>query len=124
MINCLFRVFTDNVLRQGAVHEAATARVLKLEDAGVIEGYTIKVDQAKLGYEVHAFITVFAHHMNHQPFHTFIKKQESYVQNNYKISGEGCYLLECKFPSNDLLDSFLKELNKYVNYKLSIVISK
>ncbi|UHA73224.1 Lrp/AsnC ligand binding domain-containing protein [Paenibacillus sp. 481] len=43
---------------------------------------------------------------------------------NFKISGESCYLLECRFPSNEELDLFLTALNKNANYKLSIVINK
>jgi len=103
---------------------AATARVAKLEDSGIIEGYTIKVNQVKLGFYIHAFITIMTQNTTHQPYLTFIKTQEKYLINNYKISGEGCYLLECKFPSNEVMNHFLEELNEYANYKLSIVINK
>ncbi|WP_010530200.1 Lrp/AsnC family transcriptional regulator [Lentibacillus jeotgali] len=104
--------------------QAASDRIAKLEDSGVIEGYTIKVNQSKLGCHVHAFITIMTQSINHQPYISFIKTQEQYVIYNYKISGDGCYLLECKFPSNEVLDEFLEELNEYANYKLSIVINK
>ncbi|MBG9445562.1 Lrp/AsnC family transcriptional regulator [Cytobacillus firmus] len=103
--------------------QAAASRVAKLEDQGVIEGYTIKVNQEKLGYSVHAFITVITQSMNHLPYLTFVKAQKEIIH-NYKISGDGCYLLECKFPSNGRLDQFLTDLNKHANYKLSIVINK
>src|SRR5699024_5129736 len=76
---------------------ATTARVAKLEDSGVIEGYSIKINQSKLGFYIHAFITIITQNINHQPYLTFIKTQEDYVINNYKISGDGCYLLESKF---------------------------
>ncbi|WP_129729259.1 MULTISPECIES: Lrp/AsnC family transcriptional regulator [Bacillaceae] len=104
--------------------QATSARVTKLEDNGVIEGYTIKVNQVKLGCFIHAFITIFTQSIYHQPYLSFIETQEKYIINNYKISGDGCYLLECKFPSHELLDQFLVDLNKHANYKLSIVISK
>ncbi|KKK39105.1 transcriptional regulator [Mesobacillus campisalis] len=103
---------------------AVSARVAKLEDSGVIEGYTIKVNQAKLGYAIHTFITIITESIFHQSYLSFIKTQERYLINNYKISGDGCYLLECKFPSNEELNEFLKELNEHANYKLSIVIEK
>lgn len=102
---------------------AASARVIKLEDQGVIEGYTINVNHSKLGYAIHAFVTIFTDDISHQPYLTFIKKQGEYIIKNYKISGDGCYILECRFPSNNMLDEFLKELNKHANYKVSIVIS-
>jgi Lrp/AsnC family leucine-responsive transcriptional regulator len=104
--------------------QATSARVAKLEDNGVIEGYTIKVNQVKLGCFIHAFITIFTQSIYHQPYLSFIETQKKYIINNYKISGDGCYLLECKFPSHELLDQFLVDLNKHANYKLSIVISK
>lgn len=104
--------------------QAASARVGKLEDQGVIEGYTIKVNQEKVGLVVHAFIQVFTKTTNHQFYYSFIKKHEEYVLHNYKISGESCFLLECKFPSNEKLDEFITGLSNYVGYKLSIVINK
>jgi Lrp/AsnC family transcriptional regulator, leucine-responsive regulatory protein len=104
--------------------QAASARVAKLEDNGIIEGYSIKVNQAKLGYSVHAIIHIYSKSTNHQPYLSFIKKQKQYIINNYKISGESCYLLECKFQSNEVLDEFLISLSNLVSYKLSIVITK
>lgn len=103
---------------------ATSARVAKLEDNGVIEGYTIKVNQVKLGFSIHAFITIITQSTNHQPYLSFIKTQDQYIIHNYKISGDGCYLLECKFPSYELMNQFLEELNDHANYKLSIVINK
>lgn len=103
--------------------QATSARVTKLEDNGVIEGYTIKVNQVKLGCFIHAFITIITQSTYHQPYLSFIKTEEQYIIHNYKISGDGCYLLECKFPSNEILDKFLEDLNEHANYKLSIVIN-
>ena len=103
---------------------AAAARVEKLEDNGVIEGYSIKVNQAKLGCITYAFINIYIEGTYHQPYLSFIQTKEGYVINNYKISGDGCYLLECRSPSTEALNQFLLELNKYANYKLSIVINK
>lgn len=104
--------------------QATSDRVAKLEENGLIEGYTIKVNQVKLGYFIHAFITIFTQSSYHHPYLSVIKKREQYVLHNYKISGDGCYLLECKFPSNEVLDKFLEDLTGHANYKLSIVINK
>lgn len=102
---------------------AASARVAKLEDSGIIEGYTINVNQIKMGYSIHAIIHIYTKTTNHQPYLSFVKKQNPYVINNYKVSGESCYILEAKFPSNENLDGFLTELSNFVGYKLSIVIN-
>jgi Lrp/AsnC family leucine-responsive transcriptional regulator len=104
--------------------QAAALRVAKLEDAGVIEGYTIKVNQAKLGIPIHVMLNIYTKSTYHKPYLSFVSSKENYIIHNYKISGEGCYLLECKFPSNGILDGFLVELNNYVNYRLTIIINE
>lgn len=104
--------------------QAASTRVARLEDNGIIEGYTVKVNEVKLGYYIHTFINIFTKSTYHEPYLTFIRTQENYILNNYKISGDSCYILECKFPSNEQLDEFLVSLNQHANYKLSIVIKK
>lgn len=103
---------------------AVSARVAKLEDRGIIEGYAIKINPAKLGLFVHAFITIITQSTNHQPYLLFLKSQEENIIHHYKISGDGCYLLECRFTSNEKLNDFLEALNHYANYKLSIVIDE
>ncbi|MEW9109660.1 MAG: Lrp/AsnC family transcriptional regulator [Cytobacillus gottheilii] len=104
--------------------QAASARVAKLEDLGVIEGYTIKINEEKLGNSVHAMINIFMSSPHHQAYLDFLKEQKRSVINNYKTSGESCYILECKFSSNTALDAFLVTLSKYAGYKVSIVINK
>ncbi|HHQ8914721.1 TPA: Lrp/AsnC family transcriptional regulator [Bacillus cereus] len=104
--------------------QAAASRIAKLEDNGVIEGYSIKVNQVKLGCFMYAFINIYIKDTHHQPYLSFVKTQEKHIINNYKISGDGCYILECRFPSNESLDQFLMDLNKHANYKISIVIKK
>ncbi|WP_077610200.1 Lrp/AsnC family transcriptional regulator [Clostridium sp. Marseille-P2415] len=104
--------------------QAASSRVNKLEENGIIEGYTIKVNQEKLGCAMHVMLNIYTKDTYHKPYLSFISKQEEYIIHNYKISGDGCYLLECKFPSNELLDKFLTNLNMYVNYKLTIIINE
>jgi len=104
--------------------QAASSRVAKLEDNGVIEAYTIHVNEVKLGCPVHAFMNIYTKSPFHEPFLAFLDTQQQFIVNNFKISGEGCFLLECRFPTNEILDQFLVDLNKHANYKLSIVISK
>lgn len=103
--------------------QATANRVIKLEEDQVIEGYTVRLNYRKTGYAVHSFITIFTKSFDHQPFLSFVETQHPFIINKFKISGEGCYLLECRFPSNEELDKFLTELTRYVNYKLSVVIS-
>ena len=102
---------------------AVSARVEKPEDAGVIEGFTIKVNPEKMGCPVHAFITIFTNSSYHTPYLNLVAADAQYVVRNHKISGDACYLLECRFPLNKVLDEFLVQVGSHVNYKLSIAIN-
>ncbi|NDI36064.1 Lrp/AsnC family transcriptional regulator [Chengkuizengella sediminis] len=104
--------------------QATASRVVKLEEEGVIEGYTINLNQGKSGYSIHSFINIFTKNPSHKAFLSFAEEKQKYILNHFKITGESCYLLECRFPSNDELDQFLTELNIHANYKLAIVINK
>ncbi|NTJ95297.1 winged helix-turn-helix transcriptional regulator [Enterococcus faecium] len=101
---------------------AVSARVTKLEESGVIENYTVKLNMEKLWFSIHAFLIIITQNLNHKPYLSFIKNHEKFLIRNYKISGGGCYLLECRFTSKKSMNSFLEQLNEYANYKLSIVI--
>lgn len=103
---------------------AAAQRVMKLLDNGVITSCSIEVNQMKVGYPVHAFINILIPGITHNSYLEFIEEYPQFLINNYKVSGEGCYLLESRFPSNEVMNQFLIDLNKYANYKLSIVIGK
>lgn len=104
--------------------QAVSARVLKLEDSGVIKGYTIELDLAKAGYLIHTLIHVFIKHTSHKRYLNFVDDQREFIIHNYKISGECCYILECKFTSNRQLNQFLLGLNQHANYKLSHIIDE
>ncbi|KZZ84762.1 Lrp/AsnC family transcriptional regulator [Bacillus sp. SJS] len=104
--------------------QAVSSRVIKLEEEGVIEGYTINLNEKKAGYSIHAFLNIYTNSFNHQPYLNYLSSQKEYVLKNFKISGDGCYLLECRFKGNDELDAFLTGLTRHVNYKLSIVINE
>ncbi|MHC9161671.1 Lrp/AsnC family transcriptional regulator [Exiguobacterium sp. s131] len=102
--------------------QATATRVKKLEDLGIIEGYTIRINEDQIGLPIHAMITIYTTSTFHDPYLLFLKDHRPYVRHNYKVSGDGCYLLECRFPTNQELNAFLDGLSKYVNYKLSLVI--
>lgn len=102
--------------------QATSTRILRLEEKGIIKGYTIDIDENKLGNSVHVILNIYTQSPYHNPYLLFVDSQEKYVLHNYKISGDGCYLLECKFPSNEILDEFLIKLNKHANYKLTVII--
>ncbi|GJM79634.1 HTH-type transcriptional regulator LrpB [Paenibacillus sp. HMSSN-139] len=104
--------------------QAVGARVRKLEELGVIEGYTLRWNPEKIGLQVHAFLIVFMNmNQSHQAFRDFTRKTES-VQEVHRVSGEGCYWLRIRTKDSSELNRLLDEILKYGNYKLSLSIKQ
>lgn len=102
--------------------QAAKNRVLKLEEEGIIEAYTISINWRTL-QNIQTFLQLFTRSYDHEPLLSFLHQKEE-IKNLFKISGEGCYMAEGHFSSHDELDQFLTELTKHANYKLSIAVKR
>ncbi|MCU6793482.1 MULTISPECIES: Lrp/AsnC family transcriptional regulator [Paenibacillus] len=104
--------------------QAVGARVRKLEELGVIEGYTLKWNPEKIGKSLHGLITVYMKStVSHQTFQDFVQR-DSRVQEVHRITGEGCYWLRIFVDDNMRLNEFLDDLLNYGNYRLSLSIGR
>lgn len=103
--------------------QSVANRIRKMEDLGVIQGYTVKLDQSKLGKSLIAFITIFMKTTDHLSFQTFIKEKSEILEAN-RISGDGCYLLKVNVSNEEDLMNLLDEILKYGNYRVNISIGK
>jgi len=98
--------------------QAVGARIRRMQETQVIEGYSIRWNPEKLGLGIHAFVTVFlSSNAAHQSFQDFAKSNAD-VHELHRISGEGCYWMRVILRNQEQLNSFLDELLKYGNYKL------
>ncbi|MDB5056049.1 MAG: Lrp/AsnC family transcriptional regulator [Bacilli bacterium] len=104
--------------------QAVGARVRKLQDIGVIEGYTLRWNPDKIGQAIHAFVTVFMKsNTAHQSFQVFAQ-QNKQVAETHRVSGEGCYWMRVRAGTPVELNAFLDELLQYGNYKVSLSIDQ
>lgn len=103
--------------------QSVANRIRKMEELGVIQGYTVKLDQSKLGKTLIAFITIFMKTTDHLSFQTFIKEKSEILEAN-RISGDGCYLLKVNVSNEADLMNLLDEILKYANYRVNISIGK
>ncbi|MEJ2095695.1 MAG: Lrp/AsnC family transcriptional regulator [Deltaproteobacteria bacterium] len=114
--------FTDLGRKVGLSTPAATERVRKLEEAGVITGYHAAVDPVKVGLAVTAFIHVTTPPQNYARIKTAISSLKA-VQECHHISGEESFLLKVVVPSATDLESLVGELSPYGRTKTAIVLS-
>ncbi len=109
-----------------AVHltgQAVRNRIARLEKMGIIEGYTIKTNPAKLGQELTAFVTVFMKTNNHALLHKFVR-DNILITEAYRISGEGCYYLKVAVESHTQLEELLDGILQFGNYKVNLSIGR
>ncbi|MEM0046232.1 MAG: Lrp/AsnC family transcriptional regulator [Fervidicoccaceae archaeon] len=86
----------------------AFSRIRRLEQLGIIRGYTLDLDHEKLGYKITAII----HFSVEGPYLEEIEKQLSSKQNViflYDITGEFDILAVARFRSIEELDKFVKD---------------
>jgi Lrp/AsnC family leucine-responsive transcriptional regulator len=93
----------------GLSQPATAERIRKLEDAGVITGYSARVDHTKLGKDVTAFVGVGIEHPKF--FDGFIKRVLTLpeVQECHRVAGEDSYLLKVRTTNTRTLDKLLVE---------------
>jgi len=104
--------------------QAVGARVRKLQDLGVIEGYTLRWNPEKVGLHVHAFLIVFMKsNQAHRAFLDYIRASDS-VMEAHRVSGEGCYWLRIRVGKAAELNKLLEDMLKFGNYKLSQSVGK
>jgi Lrp/AsnC family leucine-responsive transcriptional regulator len=93
----------------GLSQPATADRIRKLEEREVILGYTARVDAAKLGKDVTAFVGVSIEHPRY--FDAFAKKVLSHpdVLEAHRVAGADSYLLKVKTATTGSLDKLLVE---------------
>jgi Lrp/AsnC family leucine-responsive transcriptional regulator len=84
-------------------------RIRKLEERGVITGYTARVDAAKLGKDITAFIGLSIEHPKY--FEGFARKVQSLpdVLECHRVAGQDSYILKVKTENTKTLDTLLVE---------------
>lgn len=89
-------------------------RVKRLEEKGVIKGYTAKIDYEALGYVVVAFVAVCLEHPKYiDQFVGAIEKLPE-VEECHHVAGDDDYFLKVRCSSNQKLDEFLNKKLKTI----------
>ena len=94
----------------GLSQPAVAERIRKLEERGVITGYAARVDAARLGVDITAFIGVGIEHPKF--FDRFTKKVKELdeVLECHRVAGDDSYLLKVKTRNTRSLDRLLVEV--------------
>jgi Lrp/AsnC family leucine-responsive transcriptional regulator len=101
---------------------AVSTRIEKLEKAGVIVGYSARVNQFELGYNIIAFINLAMSPKEKMEFYPFIADCSNVIECNC-VTGNYSMLIKVAYRTTMELDTFIGKLQKFGNTETQIVFS-
>jgi Lrp/AsnC family transcriptional regulator, leucine-responsive regulatory protein len=102
---------------------AVANRIQRLEKKGIIEGYTVKINEKLLGEAYCFFITVAMKDYAHTKFKEFIQTREE-IKEAHRISGEPCFILKVQLSDQEDLAKLLDEILVYGHYQINTSIGQ
>ena len=106
----------------GLSSPAVAERIKKMEDYGIIAGYTTNISYAKAGYQLNAIITLKAFMGRLKPFMISVKSFDE-VLNCYRVTGNENIIMEVVLRDNIHLQELIDRLITYGEVKTHIILS-
>lgn len=101
---------------------AVSARIERMEKAGIITGYHAEINPALFGYHIKAFINLEVEPMQKKEFYPFVTAIPNVIECNC-VTGDYAMLIEVAFQTTVELDHFINELQLFGRTKTLIVFS-
>ena len=130
MANIEFRALQRNarcsiaeLSRQIGLSQTRTAeRLRRMQDAGIIQGYTVEIDREALGLPLLAYIRLTCSGSSYHSFLKFVKSADQ-VQECHHLTGGDAFLIKVTVASIGDLEKFVEKLLPYGDPITSIVLS-
>jgi len=112
----------------GLSRPAVMERVKRLEEAGLIQGYHARLDRAKAGFPITAFVAVrypVTEHAGDEPQIQALAANPNVLECHH-VAGEDCYVLKVAAPSIESLEGVLRHIKQPghpVSTRTTIVLS-
>ncbi len=101
---------------------AVSARIDKLERAGIIEGYHAQINREAFALQIKAFINMKVEPVMKDSLYRYVRTVSNVIQCDC-VTGEYVIFMEVLFHDTQELDIFLGNLQKYGETKTQIVFS-
>ena len=101
---------------------AVGARIDRMLQEGVLEGFTTRLNTEAMGHYIKAFINLEVQPEQREEFNEYIDGVLNVVECNC-VTGDFSMLIEVRFPTTTELDHFVGELQKFGKTKTQIVFS-
>lgn len=98
-------------------------RVRKLEDEGIIEGYTTKINYDKLGFNIHAVLEVKTKNGQCERFRAYMKNYPRAVF-CYRVAGPTNYIVKISARSFQEVEAFIDAVSKFAETVTHVIFSE
>lgn len=106
----------------GLTSPAVSERIKKLEDRGIISGYSVQLDQSKIGAPVSAFIALTTKSNHYDQLIDFAEKSPEILECHH-LTGSISFMIKVAVSSPSTLENLLTKLNKFGETQTTIILS-
>lgn len=108
--------------RIGLSQAAMSERVRKLEEAGVIEGYSARVNLRRIGVGLTAIIRIATDHTGIAPYLALFARMPEVLAAD-RVTGEDCFIVRCAIAEPGDLEHVVDQLAAHGGVTTSLVLS-
>jgi len=91
---------------------SVSERILKMEEKGIISGYTAKLNLEQLGYHIISFAKIDVVRKQEEKFIEFCRLQDEIIE-CYIVTGENSFLVKIGAPNIEALEFYLKKISDF-----------
>jgi Lrp/AsnC family leucine-responsive transcriptional regulator len=107
----------------GLSSPAVKERILKMEDAGVITGYEVKINKQALGKHISAYILVDVPYNLEKSFIQFANEELSF-DSCHHLLGRSAFIAEARLESMEALEQLIKRCMKFGQTTTHMLLSQ
>jgi Lrp/AsnC family leucine-responsive transcriptional regulator len=108
--------------RIGLSQPAVSERVKKLEDLGVIYGYSARIDLRAIGLRLQAIVRVRTTHQHIQKYISLFESMPE-VLDVVRVTGDDCLVVRCAFAEPEDLERVVDALATHASITTALVLS-
>lgn len=101
---------------------ATASRIERMEEEGIISGYSARINHKKLGYPIIAFVNLELQPNQKPTFYPFICNHPNVLECNC-VTGHYSIMIKVAFESTEMLDTFIGQIQQFGMTETQIVFS-
>lgn len=98
-------------------------RVRRMEDQGIIEGYTIQINKQKLDLNINCLIEVKMRNGEYERFIQWIKEHPR-SEWCYRVAGEACFMVLLTVANLEEIEQFINQISSFAMTKTMIAFKE